>query len=125
MKKNLLLLYVLAWVTIGISAQTLRVSAPKSVEVGEQFRLQYTVNTDNAREFRVNGIPDALEVLFGPSTSSQSSWQMVNGHTSSSSSITYTYLLCANKKGNYTIPAAHVKVGNKVVSSQPVHISVS
>ena len=125
MKKNLLLLYVLAWVTLGISAQTLRVSAPKAVEVGEQFRLQYTVNTDNAREFRVSGIPDALEVLFGPSTSSQSSWQMVNGHTSSSSSITYTYLLCANKKGSFTIPAAHVKVGNKVVSSQPVHIIVS
>lgn len=125
MKKNLLLLYLLAWLTTGIYAQTLRVSAPKTVEVGEQFRLQYTVNTDNAREFRVNGIPDALEVLFGPSTSSQSSWQMVNGHTSSSSSITYTYLLCANKKGSYTIPAAHVKVGGKVVSSQPVHITVS
>ena len=125
MKKNLLLLYLLAWLTTGINAQTLRVSAPKTVEVGEQFRLQYTVNTDNAREFRVNGIPDALEVLFGPSTSSQSSWQMVNGHTSSSSSITYTYLLCANKKGSYTIPSAHVKVGGKVVSSQPVHITVS
>ncbi len=110
---------------MNVGAQTLQLSAPKTVEVGEQFRVQYTINTDNARDFRAGGFPDALEILFGPSTSSQSSWQMVNGHTSSSSSITYTYLLCANKKGTYTIPAAHVKVGNKVISSQPAHITVS
>ncbi|MBR3638544.1 MAG: BatD family protein, partial [Lachnospiraceae bacterium] len=42
----------------------------------------------------------------GPSTSTQSSFQMVNGHMSSSSSVTYTYILVANKNGSYTIPAA-------------------
>ncbi len=125
MRNKFLLLYVFAWLAVSVAAQTLHVSAPRSVEVGEQFRVQYTVNTDAAKDFRLSGIPDALEVLFGPSTSQQSSWTMVNGHTSSSSSITYTYLLCANKKGSFTIPPAHVRVGGKAISSSPVRINVS
>ena len=70
-------------------------------------------------------VPDALEVITGPYTSQQSSFQMVNGHTSSSSSITYTFIICANKNGTFTIPPAHVTAGGKDVQSQPVKITVS
>ena len=62
---------------------------------------------------------------MGPSTSSQSSFQMVNGHTSSSSSITYTYIICANKAGTYSIPAAHISVGGKTIASNQLRIKVS
>ena len=68
-------------------AQTLMGSAPSHVAVGEQFRLTYTVNTQNVSDFRAGNIPDELEVLIGPNRSMQSSYQMINGHTSSSSSI--------------------------------------
>ena len=71
-------------------AQTISVSAPSQVAAGENFRLAYTVNTDEVEDFRAGNIPAALEVLAGPYTSRQSSYQMVNGHTSSSSSITFT-----------------------------------
>ena len=47
-------------------AQTLTGSAPSHVAVGEQFRLTYTVNTQNASDFRAGDIPDELEVLIGP-----------------------------------------------------------
>ena len=70
-----------------VGAQTLTASAPSHVAVGEQFRLTYTVNTQDASNFRAGDIPDAFEVLMGPSTSSQSSFQMVNGRMSSSSSV--------------------------------------
>ncbi len=99
--------------------------APSQVAVGEQFRLTYTVNTDNVEEFRAGNIPEALEVLMGPSTSSQSSFQMVNGKTSSSSSVTFTYIVCANKAGNYTIPAARAKVDGKQMHSNVLHVKVS
>jgi tetratricopeptide (TPR) repeat protein len=96
------------------------------VAVGEQFRLSYTVNTDEARGFRAGNIPDdAFDVLMGPSTSTQSSYQLVNGHMSSSSSITYTYILSAKKQGSFTIPAAHVTVDGKNVQSNEVRIKVS
>ena len=50
---------------------------------------------------------------------------MVNGHTSSSSSITYTYILSAKKNGTFTIPAAHVTAGGKSITSNELHIKVS
>ena len=75
---------------LSSASQTLTGSAPSHVAVGEQFRLTYTVNTQNATDFRAGDIPGELEVLIGPNRSMQSSYQMINGHTSSSSSITYT-----------------------------------
>ena len=89
-------------------AQTLTGSAPSHVATGEQFRLTYTVNTQDVSDFRAGDIPDELEVLIGPNRSMQSSYQMINGHTSSSSSITYTYIVRASKNGSFTIPPAHV-----------------
>ena len=117
--------YLLTFLPLAALAQTLTGRAPAQVAVGEQFRLSYTVNTDDAKGFRAGDIPDAFDVLMGPSTSQQSSFQMVNGHTSSSSSITYTYILSANKNGTFTIPAAHVTVGGKTITSNELHIKVS
>lgn len=110
---------------IAAAAQRLVADAPAEVAVGEQFRLTYTINTQNVSGFRAGNIPAELEVLMGPSTSSQSSFQMVNGHTSSSSSITYTYIVCANKNGTYTIPPAHISVGGKTIASNQLRIKVS
>ena len=121
-----LILFLIGCISITVSwAQTLTGRAPAQVALGEQFRLSYTVNTDDAKGFRAGDIPDAFDVLMGPSTSQQSSFQMVNGHTSSSSSITYTYILSANKNGSFTIPAAHVTAGGKSISSNELHIKVS
>ena len=121
-----LILFLIGCISITVSwAQTLTGRAPAQVAVGEQFRLSYTVNTDDAKGFRAGDIPDAFDVLMGPSTSTQSSFQMVNGHTSSSSSITYTYILSAKKNGSFTIPAAHVTAGGKTITSNELHIKVS
>ena len=106
-------------------AQTLSGSAPSHVAVGEQFRLTYTVNTQDVSDFRAGNIPDELEVLIGPNKSMQSSYQMINGHTSSSSSITYTYIVAATKNGTFTIPPAYVVVGGKKISSNTLTIKVS
>ncbi len=111
--------------TVTTLAQTLTGSAPSHVATGEQFRLTYTVNTQNVSDFRAGKIPEELEVLIGPNRSMQSSYQIVNGHTSSSSSITYTYIVCATKSGTYTIPAAHVVVDGKTISSNTLKISVT
>lgn len=50
---------------------------------------------------------------------------MVNGKTSSSSSVTFTYIVSANKAGNYTIPAARAKVDGKQMHSNVLHVKVS
>ena len=118
-----LIIYHLSFSPAG--AQTLTGSAPSHVSVGEQFRLTYTVNTQNATDFRAGDIPGELEVLIGPNRSMQSSYQMINGHTSSSSSITYTYIVSATKNGTFTIPPAHIVVGGKTIASNALNIKVS
>ena len=116
--------YLLTFLPLIAVAQTLTASAPSRVAVGEQFRLSYTVNTQNVSDFRAGDIPSEFEVLIGPNRSMQSSYQMINGHTSQSSSITYTYIVAATKGGSYTIPAAHVVVDGKKIASNSLTIKV-
>ena len=123
--RKYLFLYFLMLVTGNLLAQTISVSAPSHVALGENFRIAYTVNTQDVGDFRAGNIPSSLEIIAGPYTSSQSSFQMINGHTSSSSSVTYTYTLYAGKDGTFTIPAAHARIGNKTISSRSVKITVS
>lgn len=125
MKRTTTIFFALIAVVIEAAAQRLVAEAPSNVGVGEQFRLTFTVNTQDVRDFSIGDIPDELDVLMGPSTSSQSSFQMVNGHTSSTSSITYTYILSATKEGTYTIPAAKITAGGKQVTSNTLTITVS
>ena len=125
MKRFILLICFFSAVVISI-AQTLTGNAPQQVAVGQQFRLTYTVNTHDVQGFRIGQIPsEAFEVLMGPSTSTQSSFSMVNGHTTQSSTITYTYILSALKNGTFTIPAASVTAGGKQISSNTLKIQVS
>jgi len=125
MVKVLLILFTIHCSLFTAVAQTLTASAPSNVGVGEQFRLTYTVNTQNVSEFRAGNIPDELEVLIGPNRSMQSSYQIINGHTSSSSSITYTYIVVPTKNGTFTIPPAHVIVDGKSIASNALTIKVS
>ena len=125
MVRVLMVLFTIHYSLFTITAQTLTASAPSHVGVGEQFRLTYTVNTQNVSEFRAGNIPDELEVLIGPNRSMQSSYQIINGHTSSSSSITYTYIVVPTKNGTYTIPPAHVIVDGKSIASNALTIKVS
>lgn len=122
--KRITILLMMVMTTAFAVAQTLTASAPSRVSVGEQFRLSYTVNTQNVSDFRAGNIPAEFEVLIGPNRSMQSSYQMINGHTSQSSSITYTYIVAATKGGSYTIPAAHVVVDGKKIASNALTIKV-
>ena len=121
------LIYIFILVAFSLSAfaddVSLRVSAPSTVEVGGKFRVQFTVNTQNVSHFSA---PDfkGFEVIYGPATSSQSSFQMINGRTSQSSSIIYTYVLMAESVGNFTIGSASVQVDGKTVKSSPTRIRV-
>ena len=101
------------------------VSVPSHVSAGENFRLSYTINTQDVDDFRAGTIPSGLELIAGPYTSQQSSYQMVNGHTSSSSSITFTYTLYAAKNGTFTIPSAHARVNGHNIYSRAVRVTAS
>jgi len=92
-------------------------SAPDVGVVGDQFRLSYTVTTQKVKDFRAPSIK-GFDVLMGPSRSEQSSTQIVNGSVSSTSSITFTYILMANTAGEFTVPGASIVAdGNQMISN--------
>ena len=118
-------LSLLVFSLIGISAwcQTLRIQAPQHCEVGQRIRVSYVLNTQDVDDIKVEDFP-GFEVLYGPSTSSQSSFSMVNGKTTQSSSMTFTYTLLAQKEGTFKLPAATVVSNGKSIRSQTATIQV-
>ena len=119
MKKLIIILMAL----IAYSTQMLAdkvsftASAPDAVVVGDQFRLSYTVTTQKVKDFRAPSIK-GFDVLMGPSRSQQSSTQIVNGNVTSTSSITFTYILMANTAGEFTVPGASIVAeGNQMISN--------
>ena len=125
MKKLIIILMAL----IAYSTQMLAdkvsftASAPDAVVVGDQFRLSYTITTQKVKDFRAPSIK-GFDVLMGPSRSQQSNTQIVNGNVTSTSSITFTYILMANNAGEYTIPGASIVADGDQMVSNSVRIKV-
>ncbi|MGB4329498.1 MAG: BatD family protein [Tenuifilum sp.] len=101
---------------------TLQAYAPNLVEVGEQFSLSFTLNAKPS-EFKAPSIVD-FDILAGPSTSSSTSIEVINGKVTQSQSYTYTYILVANKEGKFTIEPAEAVVGKERIRSNPITIEV-
>lgn len=119
----LILFYILA--LSPTLAQEVHVSAPHHVAVGEEFRLEYTVNNKNLDGLRPGSIPEGLEVVYGPSQSSSSSYQFINGHAISSSSSSVSYILVATRHGSFTIGGATAVVNGRKVKTPVVRITAS
>ena len=124
MKKILSTIFALKIITLSAFADVqVRLSAPSAVEVGDKFRVQFTVNSQGGSNFTP---PDfsGFEVIYGPSTSSQSSVQMINGKITQSSSVTYTFVVMAPQAGTFTINPASITVDGKVVKSNSATVKV-
>ena len=56
---------------------SVKLQVPTQVEAGHRFNVRYVVNTTDVEDIDVGSF-EGLEVLYGPSTSSQNSFSMVN-----------------------------------------------
>ena len=118
--KKIVLFWILL-ITIGVKAfadekVTFTTSAPDAVVVGDQFKLSYTVTTQSVRDFRVPSIK-GFDVLMGPSRAMRSSTSNDNGKITTTSSISFTYILLAKEEGEFTLPGAVIIAdGNEMIS---------
>lgn len=96
--------------------------APNVVKVGERFRLVYKV--DAKTDAPHIELPDVFTVLSGPGVSQSTSIQIINGRQTTSFNLTFTYVLVADKAGEYTIPAAEVEKDGEKARSRPISIEV-
>ena len=117
MKRLYSIFSLLFIITEFVSAQiTLKIQAPAQTEVGRRIRVSYVANTQDVEDIQVGEFP-GFNVVYGPSTSSSTSISMINGKTTQSSSLTFTYTVLSTEEGKFTLPAAAIKVGGKTYKS--------
>jgi hypothetical protein len=97
-------------------------TAPSAVENGKQFAIVYSIN-QNASDLKLPDIAH-FEFLGGPQSSQSSSFSMVNGKTTQSINVSYTFYYQAVKEGTFTIPPATIKVKKETYRSNPLTIEV-
>lgn len=124
MKRILSLFLTLSFATLSLFADEVefRAKAPAQVIEGKPFQLTYTVN-QRGKDFQAPAF-DNFEHLAGPYTSTSSSISIVNGHHTSTYTVTYTFTLIGNTAGTYTIPPASIRVSGDTYSSNGVRITV-
>ena len=124
MKRLLTLtLLLLSGFSVSFSQISLKIQAPTQTEVGQRIRVSYVANTTSVEDIQVGDFP-GFDVLYGPSTSSSSSFTMINGKTSQSSTLTFTYTLAATSSGVHRLPVATIKVDGKQYKSNSASIEV-
>ena len=119
--RKIILFFILISTVVGAWADniTFSANAPEVVVSGDQFRLSFTINSQKIRDFRAPSIK-GFEVLMGPSRSTQ--YQNYNGVVTNS--ITFTYILMAEKEGTYKIPGATIVADGNNYTSNSVEIKV-
>ena len=119
--RKVILFFILISTVIGAWADgiTFTANAPEVVVSGDQFRLSYTINSQKVRDFRAPNI-QGFEVLMGPSRSTQ----YQNYYGVETNSITFTYILMAEKEGTYKIPGATIVADGNNYTSNSVEIKV-
>lgn len=91
--------------------------APQQVVEGHSFRVSYVVNSQDVEDYSVGDFT-GFDVAYGPATSRSFSQSIINGKSTSSSTLTFSYTLSASQPGTFTLPAMTVTVdGHKYKSS--------
>jgi len=122
--KILLLTFLILNIALVKAEEPVRfvASAPSTVILDKPFQLVYSVNA-SGKDLRLPEITN-FEVLAGPFESRSSSYQIINGKTTSSISISYTYTLQGLKTGTFTIPLGSIVVDGQKYNSNGLSIKV-
>jgi hypothetical protein len=116
-----LMVFAALWIAPAAWAADFTVSLDRdTITVGEQAAL--SLKFDGVQPQGTPDLPAISGLQFqyvGPS----SSFNFINGQTSSS--ITYNYNVLAQRDGQFTIPALTVDVGGQRLVSQPVTLTVT
>jgi len=115
---------ILLLIPAGLTAQDVKftASAKNVIVIGEQFRLNYSVNAQG-NSFTPPSL-GAFSVLSGPNQSSSTQMQIVNGKVTQSVSYTFSYILKAKKEGNFTLDPASITVEGQTYKSNPLKIRI-
>lgn len=89
---------------------------PRTAVQGQKFSITFRLTDGQGSTPAAPEIPNC-KLLFGPSLTTMSSTQIINGQMTSSSNVDYTFTYLAEKEGTVTIPAVTISAGGKQLSS--------
>lgn len=102
---------------------TFKVLPPRNVIEGNKFNVTFRLENAQGNGLKVSEI-NGCSFLYGPSTSTQQSYQIVNGRTSSQKTVDYSFVYKAGAAGEYTIPSASIQVDGKTYKTEPLTFKV-
>ncbi|MDR1503552.1 MAG: BatD family protein [Prevotella sp.] len=121
---SVVLLFPFLSVAVGQSIKV-NVKAPETVFIGEQFRVDYVVESDNdIREPVIIKNMEGFTILYGPSVSSTRAVRFNNGKRITVYTTTSSYYLEASREGKYTLPRAEITVNSKKYKAESVKVEV-
>jgi len=122
MKQKIHFIILCALMSVSTYAQTPELTASVSknkLGLNQRVKIQFTINKQGADNFQAPNFKN-FQIVSGPSQSISQSW--INGKASFSQS--YSYIVKPLKKGEFLIPAANIKLNNKILKSKPVKVIV-
>lgn len=113
------------YISLAGQENKVRIKAPETVTVGEQFTVAYIVESDKeVKEPVIIKNMNGFEILYGPSLSASSSTVFKKGKRVQAFSATSTYILRAPEKGKFSLPQAEVNIDGKKYKSESFKIEV-
>jgi hypothetical protein len=124
LRSGILILLIAACSVIAYAQQaSFSLVRPSNVPEGRRFSLTFRLTNGEANAPKAPQL-EGCQLLYGPSVSTMSSTQIINGKTTSSYSVDFTYVYLAQKAGQVKVPALTVNVEGKNVSSSPATFSI-
>ena len=107
----------------AVSQTSFKIVPPGNVIAGRNFSLTFRLSNGQANAPKPPEL-QGCDLLYGPSVSTMSSSQYINGQMLSSTSVDYTYMYRATTPGKVTVPEVTINSGGKSYTSSSVSIEI-
>ena len=109
----------LAGALSAVAQNSFTVSVPEVVSTDEIFQVMFTATYESGKvsDFAPPAF-DGFEVLAGPVSSTSTSIQSINGKTSTTRTLSYTYTVRLTQEGKVTVGPASVKIGKETYTTE-------
>lgn len=127
MKRNLIITFLLVLTTMLLAEDIIVESYVDKTKIGLQDQLKFTIefSGEKAGEIATPDIPEIDNFRnMGVSSSSSSSYSIINGKMTSKIRKSFNYTLQPKRTGNFIIPPITLKAKDKTFSTQPISIKV-
>ncbi len=123
-RRILMTILLMVGIVLAAMAETsFTVIPPRTVIAGNKFNVTFRLKDGEGSGLKAPEIKGCT-LLYGPSTSRMQNYQWVNGQSTSSTTIDYSFTYRADNPGNYTIGEARISVGGKTYTTRSASFTV-